>query len=335
MSTYVETLQRKPAYIEDLEKGIFDSLFYDRDPETGDYLKDAEGNKIFGGLLGGSQYQDLFDLPEYKVAELDPMQQEAYKTLTSDEYRQRMEPYFDQSQTLTEDAAGALEKGLGSIDAGQGAFDPSTQVDKFMDPYQQQVIDEAMKQIDRQADMARATDDARAIKAGAFGGSRSGVQRAETAGRVQEAKNRTISDLLSKGYGSALSSAMAADEASKGRALKGGQLAGGLGQQLGSLAGTSADIGRVYSGITGQDTAALSGAGAQKQAYEQTKLDAERANALLPLKTKLAPLTIGQQFISGSPSAGALDQYTRTVEPSPNPFLQGVGAAASLQGLYG
>ena len=128
---------------------------------------------------------------------------------------------------------------------------------------------------------------------------------------------------------------MAADEASKGRALKGGQLAGGLGQQLGSLAGTSADIGRVYSGITGQDTAALSGAGAQKQAYEQTKLDAERANQLLPLKTKLAPLTIGQQFISGSPSAGALDQYTRSVEPSPNPFLQGVGAAASLQGLYG
>jgi hypothetical protein len=335
MSTYVETLQRKPAYIEDLEKGIFDSLFYERDPETGDYLKDEEGNKIFGGLLGGTQYQDLFDLPEYKIAELDPMQQEAYRTLTSDEYRERMEPYFDKSQTLTESAKGALEKGLGSIDAGQGAFDPSTQVDKFMDPYQQKVIDEAMSQIDRQADMARATDDARAIQAGAFGGSRSGVQRAETAGRVQEAKNRTIADLLSKGYGSALSSAMASDEAAKGRALKGGQLAGGIGQQFGSLAGTSADIGRVYSGITGQDTAALAGAGAQKQAYEQTKLDAERANKLLPLKTKLAPLTIGQQFISGSPSAGALDQYTKTVEPSPNPFLQGVGAAASLQGLYG
>ena len=46
MSTYVETLQRKPAYIEDLEKGIFDSLFYDRDPETGDYLKDADGNNV-------------------------------------------------------------------------------------------------------------------------------------------------------------------------------------------------------------------------------------------------------------------------------------------------
>ena len=33
MSTYVETLQRKPAYIEDLEKGIFDSLFYDNQVE--------------------------------------------------------------------------------------------------------------------------------------------------------------------------------------------------------------------------------------------------------------------------------------------------------------
>ena len=56
----VETLQRKPQYIEDLEKGIFDSLFYSRDADTGDYQLDEEGNKIFGGLLGGSQYEDLF-----------------------------------------------------------------------------------------------------------------------------------------------------------------------------------------------------------------------------------------------------------------------------------
>ena len=346
-NSYVETLQRKPEYIEDLEKGIFDSLFYSRDenefledgvtpnPDFGDYLKNPDGSKAFGGLLGGEQYKDMFNLPSYEVAGLDPMQTQAYDTLSSEDYLNRMDPYFDAAGGYSGQAAGALSKGLGMVDQGMGSFDPSTQVDKFMNPYQQQVIDNAMSQIDRQGQMARAGEDAKAVAAGAFGGSRQGVQRAETAGRVQEAKNRTIGDLLNKGYSSALSSSMAADEASRKRALQGSQVAGGLGQQFGSLAGTSADIGRVYSGLRGQDISALSGAGAQKQAYDQTKLDADRANALNPLKSALAPMTIGQQFISGSPSAGALAQYQTSIDPSPNPFLQGVGAAASLQGLYG
>jgi len=263
------------------------------------------------------------------------MQTQAYDTLGSQEYLNRMEPYFNAAGGYSGQAAGALGKGLGMVDQGMGSFDPSTQVEQFMNPYQQQVIDNAMGQIDRQGQMARAGEDAKAVSSGAFGGSRQGVQRAETAGRVQEAKNRTIGDLLNKGYSSALSSSMAADEANRKRALQGSQIAGGLGQQFGSLAGTSADIGRVYSGLTGQDVSALSGAGAQQQAYAQTQLDADRANALNPLKSALAPMTIGQQFISGSPSAGALAQYQTSVDPSPNPFLQGVGAAASLQGLYG
>ena len=69
------------------------------------------------------------------------MQKKAYDTLTSDEYRQRMEPYFDKSQTLTESATGAWEEGLVSIDEGQGAFDTSTQVETFMNTCQQQGSD--------------------------------------------------------------------------------------------------------------------------------------------------------------------------------------------------
>ena len=353
-NTYVETLQRKPSYIEDLEKGIFDSLFYERDPEKGDYRKDEEGNKVFGGLLGTSVPQEinreaLFNLPDYVVAALDPLQTQAYTKIGSDAFLNRLDPYFKTGTDPTTGQESALSKALttlgtvpGELAKGLGSFDPSEidpetgelKIDRFMNPYQQEVIDEAIKQIDRQSKLARIADDARAIQAGAFGGSRQGVQRAETASRVQEAKNKTISDLLSKGYSSALSSSMAAEESARDRALKSGQLTGGLGQQYGSLAGTSADIGRVYSGITGQDLAALAGAGAQKQAFEQTKEDAARASALLPLKQALAPLTIGQQFISGSPSAGTVSQYQQTFEPSPNPFLQGVGTAAALQGLY-
>ena len=273
-NTYVETLQRKPSYIEDLEKGIFDSLFYERDPETGDYRKDEEGNKVFGGLLGTSVPQEinreaLFNLPDYVVAALDPLQTQAYTKIGSDAFLNRLDPYFKTGTDPTTGQESALSKALGTVPGelakGLGSFDPSEidpetgelKIDRFMNPYQQEVIDEAIKQIDRQSKLARIADDARAIQAGAFGGSRQGVQRAETASRVQEAKNKTISDLLSKGYSSALSSSMAAEESARDRALKSGQLTGGLGQQYGSLAGTSADIGRVYSGITGQDLAEI------------------------------------------------------------------------------
>jgi len=331
----VETLQRKPQYIEDLEKGIFDSLFYSRDPDTGDYQLDEEGNKIFGGLLGGSQYQDLFKLPDYQVAGLNPNQQRVYDTLGSDEYLNRYQPYFDQAQTLSQQGSDAMSRGLGYVDSATGAFDPSTAVEEYMNPYKQQVIDNALAEINRQSDIQRSASDMRAYQSGAFGGARSGVERAETEGRVTAKRNETIGNLLSQGYDKSLNAAMSAFEANKGRNLKAGQLYGSVGQGLGQMGAGLADVGRVYGSMSGQDMSALSTAGNQQNAYDQTVLDADRANQLMPLKTALAPLTIGAQFISGSPSAGTADQYTQTVTPSPNPFLQGVGAAATMQGLYG
>ena len=116
-NSYVETLSRKPEYIEDLEKGIFDSLFYSKDenefledgvtpnPNFGDYLKNPDGSKAFGGLLGGEQYKDMFNLPSYEVAGLDPMQTQAYDTLGSDAYLERMDPYFDAAGGYSSQAA--------------------------------------------------------------------------------------------------------------------------------------------------------------------------------------------------------------------------------------
>ena len=61
-NTYVETLSRKPAYIEDLEKGIFDSLFYERDTE--EFLPDGSPNPNYG------DYQKIQMVIKYLVAYL-------------------------------------------------------------------------------------------------------------------------------------------------------------------------------------------------------------------------------------------------------------------------
>jgi len=413
--TRQEVIQRKPTYIEDLEKGIFDALFFSKDdrekvidtrkripvegvpdltipnptfgleienPNFGQVRRidpfDPSSSRDFSGLLGGIQpridtrqfildnfgneipnpnfgkqfiKEDLFRLPDFQVAPLDKLQTDVLTTLASEDFRDRAEEYFgkptDESGIAdTSTPLGQARTTLGGVtdylqrvipkekSKGLGEFDPSTQTMEFFNPFRKAVIDESIKEIDRQAALARIVDDAKAVQAGTFGGSRSGVQRAETAKRVQEAKNKTISDLLSKGYDFAQQQAMKADEIAKNRALNAAKIAAGVGSAQGSLAGTEADIGRVYSTLRAQDLATKSAAGAQRQALEQTKLDAERGTALLPLQEVLAPLSIGQKFVSGSPSAGSLDQFTRAVEPSPNPFLQGIGAAATLQGLY-
>ena len=64
------------------------------------------------------------------------------------------------------------------VDA-QGVFnpnDPASGISAFMSPFQQNVTEEALKEIDRQGNIARQQAAASAIGAGAFGGGREGVQ---------------------------------------------------------------------------------------------------------------------------------------------------------------
>ena len=112
---------------------------------------------------------------------------------------------------------------------GLGKFDPASATQAFMDPYKSQVVDAAMQRIDREGAKQSQSDAAKAIGAGAFGGSRSGVQAAETARAINETKQSTIANLMSQGYDKSLASAMSTDEAARGRALKASGLTGELG----------------------------------------------------------------------------------------------------------
>ena len=62
------------------------------------------------------------------------------------------------------------------------------------------LLDSTMTQLDRQADMRRAGADAQAIQSGAFGGSRQGVQRAETERNLQNTKADTLARLFIKWF---------------------------------------------------------------------------------------------------------------------------------------
>ena len=129
----------------------------------------------------------------------------------------------------------AFERGTGRsfelAEQGLGSFDPSTAAQSFMDPYKEQVIDAALDKINREGAKRRQGDAAKAISQGAFGGSRAGVQAAETARAIEETKQSTVANLMSQGYDKAMANAMATDEAARKRALQASGITGQLGAQ--------------------------------------------------------------------------------------------------------
>lgn len=126
--------------------------------------------------------------------------------------------------------------------AGAAGFDPASTA-KFMDPYQQQVIRNAMDEMRRQSDISQQAAAAQAVRAGAFGGSRFGVQQAELARNLAQAQDQKIAELMSQGYSQAQATALTAFENEQkrkqveaGTALSAGELAGKGASGIESLA---------------------------------------------------------------------------------------------------
>lgn len=142
--------------------------------------------------------------------------------------------------------SGYLQSGSDYLQQASNLADPSQGVSQFMDPYQQQVIDATMSQLDRQADLQRQGNASKAIQSGAFGGGREGIQRAETDRNLQQVKSDTLSKLLSSNYAQALAGSQNASKLQSGLGATAGQLgqaSGDLGARYGSLGQTAGTLG--------------------------------------------------------------------------------------------
>lgn len=149
------------------------------------------------------------------------------------------------AQQLALGAAGADFAGSQALlGAGTRGFRPGAQTAAFMNPYQQAVIDEAVRQINRQGQIAQQGLAAQAVRSGAFGGEREGVQRAELERGLMEQRATTIANLLNQGYTQAQANAMAAFEQQQQRRMQAGQV---VGQQ----AAQQAQLGQAAAGLYG------------------------------------------------------------------------------------
>jgi hypothetical protein len=95
-------------------------------------------------------------------------------------------------------APGAAQIGPVSTPQFRGLL--SQDIGAYQSPYQQQVIDLAMGDIQRQADIARGGAQDRAIRAGAFGGSRSAILESESQRPYAEQMAKTAAGLRQSGF---------------------------------------------------------------------------------------------------------------------------------------
>ena len=334
MADPVTTITRRPEYLELREKALLDAIFGTYDPKTKEFSD---------GLI---QRKDLFNIDPYEIAGQygrDPdtgqitgfgletfgsqfLQEDsrgAYDPVTGTfaagpdkipDFMQRTDPYFSQAQT-------ALREGLGAFEDAKALLTDEQKVVDFMNPYTEQVIDEVEKDIDRQGLIAQNRAADKAIQAGAFGGSRQGIQTAEIERNILDAKRKATADLRMKNFAQAQKAAQEA-----------GRLVGGIGQSYGTIGTQAADTGRVYGAMTPADLAFMQGTGEAERGYRQQVIDTERMEAQRPTEQALLPYNYAYGALSGTPSAGL---YNTIQQPTyqTNPVMAGLGAYTTLQGI--
>ena len=198
-----------------------------------------------------------------------------------------------------------LGQGVGALSGAGGMYDPSD-VHKFMDPYQQDVIDEAIKQINRQGQMTRQNLQGQAVRAGAFGGSRQGVQDAELERGLSEQRNTAIVGGLSQGYNQAAARAQQAFEQSQGRKLAQAQGYQGIGGLYGQQALQQAQLGQGGAGLQGTLSGQLAGLSGMygNIAGQQANISGQQAQLGQSLGQGIGNLAQGQFGIGQAMSQG-------------------------------
>ena len=223
-------------------------------------------------------------------------------------------PFLQTAATQAGDAA--TQAGLAGQFVGPQAYQ------QFMSPFQKDVIKTTLDDFDIQAQKGMQGIADQALAAGAFGGGREGVQRAEFQAASDRNRAALQAQLLSQGFGQAQNAA--AQAFGQQQALAGQQQA--LSQQQQALAQLSPQL-------AGQQIAGLSSLGAQQQAQQQAELTAQQQLAQQQLNQ---PLQAAQQYGSGVTSliAGYPGKDVLTNQPGPSPVSTALGIGSTLAGIY-
>ena len=221
-------------------------------------------------------------------------------------------PQVAAQDPLQQKAAQLTASGIGSfqpyLQAAQAATGPQA-YQAYMSPYQQQVIDTTLSEFDRQRAIQEKSLADQAIAAGAFGGGREGVQRAEFASQSARDRAAIQAQLLQQGFGQAQQAAAQQYQ-----------------QQVG-LASLLPQLQRA-------DISTLGQVGAAQQSQQQAILDAQRQAAQTSAYEPLQRLGFFGSGVTGL-LGGYPAQYQFGQTPSASPLQTAIGVGTGLAGIFG
>jgi len=212
---------------------------------------------------------------------------------------------------LTQQAR-SLAPGLGGyqqyLTAAQAATGPQA-YQQYMSPYQQSVIDTTLGEFDIQAQKGLPGLAAQAINAGAYGGGREGVQRAQYQSESDRNRALLLAQLQQQGYGQA-------QQAAQQNYMN----------QMNLAQNTPALLGQQISG--------LSTLGAGETSQQQAILEAQRQ---LAQQQAYQGLNVAERYGAGITPliAGYPGREMTSITPSPSPLQNLLGIGSTLAGIYG
>ena len=275
---------------------------------------DIEARKL--GLIDTAKAltEQGYTLPDYQQAQFSLPQQLAFANALQG--IGAYSPYLQQAQAATQQGQNLL--------AGITQAPTAAQIESYSNPFQQQVIDATMAELNKQAAQQQNQLAGQAVQGGVFGGSRYGVQQAELAGAQQQAQAQALAGLNAQNYGQALQAAQ--------NQLERQRLAG-LG--IGALGGQFAQLGSQAQAMGGQDVQNLLGIGGLQQQFGQQALDIARQNQLQKIMQPYQQLGFYGDILQGAPTTQQVLSIAQT--PSVSPLQQaigtGVGAISGIAGL--
>ena len=196
------------------------------------------------------------------------------------------------AQNLLGGAAGMATGALGSYDTGM--------TQQFMNPYQEQVTQKALQEMRRQNDLAAQQSAAQAVRSGAFGATREGVQRAEQERNIQDLMSQRIFQDYAANYGQAQNAGMTAFEQARQRQLAAANTTGNIGNILGTQNLQNVQLGQAGAANRGALAASQAGTlgslgqGIGALGAQQANIDLNRASLLGNIGTNIGSMGVQQ-----------------------------------------
>ena len=202
---------------------------------------------------------------------------------------------------------------------GAGAANVAGSIASYQSPYQQQVIDATLTEFDRQAQIRANQTAAQTLGvAGAFGGGREGVQRAEYQASSDRNRAAIQAGLLQEGFQNA--AARRQQDLANQQAIST--------QQRG--------LGAAAQDFTRAQISGLGTLGSAQQAQQQAVLDAQRQAAQMAVDDPRRRLgLLGTGITSITPGAGTVTLQPEQMAAQTSPLSQALGFGLMGADIYG